>query len=186
MTIGVFSLVLALFAAGCDKTVDIKDGKVPAELTSFVAKYLGNYTGVFEQTNQTLTLSMNDNRLILDTPNDLLGASCKSKAGNLTKLTYSNKDNNIEEVTSAEFDFDPGLCASTIEGRTVTIEGKKSKDGISRLKVSILKEVKKYEHYQEGATHCGVSNGHPFCYQDPGKWVVDYQPIYLQGSFKLN
>lgn len=114
----VFSLTFTLTA--CEETLKIQNGKIPAEYVPFAQKFLGEYHGQIEFRPTSLIISLEeDNRLVLQSPNDLLAPVCRSKIGNLTQLIYKEGKNHSIKITEAIFDFDPHLCGNQIAAQQI-------------------------------------------------------------------
>ncbi|WP_413559786.1 hypothetical protein [Bdellovibrio sp. HCB209] len=168
---------LALAAvAGC-KTVDIKDGKVPNAYLSKAKKYEGAYEGQFNGVPGQMILSFNGNKPVLSYRNnmgtDILNNNCASRFGDLKKVYITGKKSN-PQVDAVEFAFDSGRCSLMVQGRQMNVDFKE-KNGVTKLKVSILREMRQR---RDCRWYPGDGHRPPYEYCE---WVQD--PIYLHGSF---
>jgi hypothetical protein len=114
-------IVLALAAltalSACNQTLEIKDGTIPEEFVPYVQKYLGNYHGQIEHRPSGLNISLESNRLVMKSTDDMIAPACASRIGNLKKITYKEEKDKSITITDAYFDFDPNLCGNDIAGR---------------------------------------------------------------------
>lgn len=175
-------LLVASFAllafAGC-KTVDIKDGQVPAQYLSQAKKLAGTYKGDFEGVPGNLIISFNGNKPTLTYQNkrgeDILNNNCHSEFGNLLKVTIKSENKN-PTVSSALFDFDAGGCSLMVRGRDASLSFKETDKGM-RISINILKELDQRQV-------CTLIPGNPSQGQPPHQtchW--EQTPVYLYGTF---
>lgn len=175
----VLAASFALLAfSGC-KTVDIKNGEVPAQYLSQAKKLAGTYKGEFEGVPGNLVISFNGNKPVLTYVNkrgeDILNNNCHSSFGDLLKVTIKNENKN-PTVSSALFDFDAGGCSLMVRGRDASLSFKQTDAGM-RLRINILKEV-----YQRQV--CTVIGGNPSQGVPPQQschW--EQTPVYMYGTF---
>ena len=90
--------------------------------------YTGSYKGKFNGKEGTLVLTEAADRLSVrfvasSGPNDILGSTCNSEIGQMTKLDFDHK-NGLIIIDEARFQFNPGTCANVIEGREFTMDFK--------------------------------------------------------------
>ena len=148
-------VVLGLGAAlvGCNQTVKITDGQVPNELLPYVQKFLGEYTGQIEHRATSLVATLDGNRLVLKSIDDLIAPACMSKIGNLTKLTYEVEKDKSVTVKEALIDFDPALCANDVKAKELEISVKKGEP--------ITLDIRFFDHYEWVWTCSSFPDVHP-------------------------
>lgn len=131
----------ALALVGCDETVKLEDGRIPQELLPYAQALTGEFRGSVEGRPNALTFSLDGDRMVATSLEDLVMAGCNSAIGNLKQIRYSGdvKKGDVE-ITSAVFDFDPVNCRS-IEGRELHVERIKREDGKVSFTTSILSET---------------------------------------------
>ncbi|NUM88358.1 MAG: hypothetical protein HUU37_04055 [Bdellovibrionales bacterium] len=114
-------LAAALLLAACDSTLDIVNGEVPANFLGNVQGLLGTWNGQFNQRALQVTISLDGNRLVWSSNDDMIAPACRSHVGNLKRVTYREKDGKVE-VTGAEFFFDANLCLTRPMGDALYVD----------------------------------------------------------------
>ena len=134
--------LLAVFVAGCNQTIEIKDGRIPSELLPAARAWVGAYAGTVSETPIELTLSLQGDLAALAAGSDSTGQSdCQSKTGKLLRLVFQeDKGTHTTTVASLEFEFDPGKCWNSIDGRTLTLSAKYRKGSLHHLEYVIAKD----------------------------------------------
>ena len=134
--------ILALMTVGltgCDNTVEMPNGQVPAQYLDKAKALEGTYKGKFLNHRGTLTVKFEGNKPVLTFDdggaNDLLDRRCHSRIGDLYAVRVGGKRND-PKLKTAYFSFDPGQC--NIRGRTVNLDIKDLGGGHIRLDVAIL------------------------------------------------
>jgi hypothetical protein len=124
------------FLFGC-KSVDIKDGKVPAAYIDQIQPLLGQYKGSFYMYAGNMTISLDEQRpkitLQNSFGNDWIQAGCKTKVGYLRKV-YLHDNNTLD---SAVFDFDRGGCRE-VRGRSITLDFTRTASKQIKINISYL------------------------------------------------
>jgi hypothetical protein len=123
--------------AGCRTTIDLQDGRVPAQYLSQVQDWVGQYAGDFDGSRVVVDLSLQDDRPVLTVSRDLLGADCGSRLGHIASVSVRNpKTDSL--VRQLDFQIDYGKCR--IDGHTVTVRGKLQRNGsVPGLQISYLR-----------------------------------------------
>lgn len=141
-------LVFAFGLAGC-KSTSVDNGEVPSTYIADAKKLEGNYSGQFNKVAGTLAIHFEGNRPVLSFTNkngtDILDRDCQSKIGNLREFTPTVTSGEAL-VTTALFDFDPGLCRNVIEGRQLRVDIK-SENGKTVLGLSLPYAVINRHYY---------------------------------------
>jgi hypothetical protein len=88
-----------------------------------------------------LTVSFDGDRPVITTSRDLAGNACNSKIGLLKKIGRVATNNNGDVVAELTFEFDPGHCSTSIEGRTLTLIGKTNEGHVKSVQVSYVKDT---------------------------------------------
>lgn len=176
-----FAVVLLV---GCNKSVDIKDGQLPAELVPFAQKLTGTYEGRFNGVPNAVTLSLDGNKLVASTAQDLLGDGCGSSLGSLTRVAYSGKSEKDVEIKKAEFALNHGNCRGRAVGKELVLSGKE-KDGRYVLKATLLVGYHWEEEWEPGEVVCQPSGprGGGYCWRTPGHMRSVRVPDYEYGEF---
>lgn len=164
-----FVIILALGFISC-KRVDIENGRVPAEYLAKAQEYMGEYLGKFDGQPGKLILSLDKDyvnvKFIDGIGNDLLGAGCDSKIGDLVYL-YVKGDEKNPILTQATFKFNPNKCRGKAIG--VSLEIYLSDDNSNKnLGLSIV----------EFQTVRNVCDG-PY----PNNCHIEVDNSYLRGQF---
>ena len=123
--------LLAVFVAGCNQTIEIKDGRVPSELLPAARAWVGSYAGAVSETPIELSLSLQGDQPTLTANADFTGrAECHSKAGKLLRLIFrEDKQTHSTTVAGLEFELDPGECWNSIDGRKLRLSADYSPNG---------------------------------------------------------
>jgi len=148
--------VFMLFLSGC-RSVDIVDGRIPAEYLEQVQMVLGTYSGSFDGRAVTVDISLNGDRLVFAPRRDLISDDCASTVGNLTKVYLDGTEDDYT-VEGGRFDFNPNRCVS-IMGDSLEIR-LRMRDGNLRMNLSILERM---DWRRECHVSCTPMNG---CRQD--------------------
>ena len=148
--------VFMLFISGC-RSVDIVDGRIPAEYLEQVRLLLGTYAGDFNGRAVRVDISLDGDRLVFAPQSDLIGNDCASSVGNLTKAYLEGSEDNYT-VEGGRFDFNPNRCVSVM-GESLEI-GLRMRDGNLRMNLLILERM---DWRRECHLSCTPMNG---CRQD--------------------
>lgn len=137
------TLLCSFSFSGCKSTVPVHNGEVPSQYLDHAKKAAGVYHGQFNNVSGDLTINFSGNRPLVNFKNkngsDILNSDCKSKIGPLLEVDVNGDDSNLR-ITSAVFDFDPGQCDDSIDGRALRIDFKE-KNGTISLKTSIIEQA---------------------------------------------
>jgi hypothetical protein len=142
----------ALALSGC-KSIDVVEGRLPAEALELAQKFTGTYSGSLRLEDSdgpsrnlgdiqaTLTLE-NGDRPVLSFNVDTLGDTrCASQVGALGSLVVNDKETQIQGA----FAFDPANCRNRVEGRRMSFTISLKKNGEMRMTTRVLKEAY-FEH----------------------------------------
>jgi hypothetical protein len=166
------SLVLSVSVfvlSGCNQPVKVVDGKVPAQYLPQAQAVMGNYVGSFGGVATTLTATLKDDRVVLTSSVDLLGAYCGSSFGLLTSAWATGSSDQDASLTEATFDFNAGKCSAYVLGQSVTL----SFNSPTQFSMQLLDHMDQVEH-------CEVVGG-PYPHQE---CRMESVPVYVQGDFK--
>lgn len=136
--------------------------------------YAGNYSGKFEGTRGTLSISANGSTLSAsftadNGSHDLFGGQCGSTIGSMTKL-----DMDDNEVDYAVFAFDSGSCVD-VEGRELTVDFSHKHGAVTGASASVFERM---ETTWQNECHPDPSGG-MHC------WPVQQSvPYFATGKFK--
>lgn len=144
--------LMALALSGC-KSIDIVEGRLPAEAVALAQKFTGTYTGTLRLEDSggptrklgdiqaTLTLEDGD-RPVLSFNVDTLGdRRCASTVGALGSLVVNDKETQIQGA----FAFDPMNCRGKVEGRRMSFSISLKKNGEMHMTTRVLKD-RYFEH----------------------------------------
>jgi hypothetical protein len=109
--------ILVFSLTACKQTIEFKNGEVPSEFIPQLQRVLGKYHGQMNQHSMDLRVSLAGNRLVIKVSDDLIDSSCKSRVGNLLKVSYEQSEDQSVRITDAVFELDPNLCNEQIRGR---------------------------------------------------------------------
>lgn len=190
------ALAAVISLAGCDSKLDIVNGEIPANFLGHVQSLLGQWNGQFDRKAVTVSLALEGNRLVWNTNNDMISPACRSRVGNLKKVSYKEKDGKVE-ITGAEFFFDANLCLPRPAGDTIYVDF----EGGTTMQVSL-------RDYTDVRTICGNPPYYPYpprsvaavtdtvshhgyphdpYYPHPGYGCrTEYFDYYLTGRFQKN
>ena len=172
----------ALALTACDKSVELVNGQLPAELVAPAQKLAGSYEGRFNGVPNTLTVAVEGDRLTLTPAADLVGSRCASRVGNAMRVLVSGKNEQVN-LRGASFAFDPGACPST-EGRRLHVEMSTGRDGVQHVDVRLLVGTREHVRFIPGEVRCGTDrHGRTFCWQTPGRYERWLEPEFAFGRF---
>jgi hypothetical protein len=175
--------LMALSLTACDKSVEIKNGELPAELVPYAQELTGTYEGKFNGVPNALTVTLVGNRLSATPAADLIGSTCASSLGDLTRVSYSAKNKETVRLTNASFAFNAGACGAAVEGRELEARGVKSRAGV-KLEISLLAGYRQETRIEPGQTVCHTDrNGRTYCHRTPDRIYTEMVPYYYSGNF---
>lgn len=168
-------IVSTLALAGCNKTIDIKNGELPSGWVSYAEKFVGKYAGSFDGVKKELTISLVGNKLLLSSNEDLVDPRCGSAIGDLQSLrvTHSKKHPETDSIIRATFAFDPKGCP-LIQGSEVTLSFKEGSP--IRFDIRLLERT---VYTQDCSLNPGPNGGvYQSCH-------TDTYFVYLDGRFTM-
>lgn len=179
-----FLAFCALSLSACDKSVELKNGQLPAELVPYAQTLAGTYEGHFNGVPNTLNVVLEDDHLSLVPGADLIGSTCASSIGNATRVDVSERNKDVVGISNVTFSFDPGACVSTAEGRRLEVQVAAAHDDQARINVRLLLGYHMEWRYEPGRQVCGVDRfTRVVCWQTPGRYIQWREADYAFGSF---
>ncbi len=194
--IALISVTSSLFIlSGCKTTVQVNNGEVPSAYLAHAKKAAGIYHGQFNKVSGDLVINFSGNRPVVNfkskNSTDILNSDCKSKIGLLHAVDVNGEGENLR-ITSAIFDFDPGQCGDTVDGRFLRLDFKE-KNGTISLRAWIIAEAANPElcpSWEDSSSGYGgftltYRRGHGFShtYLPRGDCRSAKMDQYLNGSF---
>jgi hypothetical protein len=169
-----------LIFAACNQTLEIKDGMIPEEFLPHVQKILGSYQGQVERRSTGLIASLEGNRLVLKSTDDIISPACQSQIGHLKKVTYKEEKDKTVTITEARFAFDPNLCGNDIIGRELHF--------VTAKKNPLTWDMTLLDHREWGWVCSGTIGHYPYpqpTYPGDRCWQETYN-IFMTGRFVQN
>lgn len=150
-----------------------------------VQPYLGEYNGEFGGHDGMIRLSMVNNQLtaeFLHADGHELEADCEAAIGELDKIDVDKEDGQYK-IDSATFEFNPGKCHRSIEGRQIHFDFKHSDMVLTGLNVSVLEYTE--TRFDRCYDYPGGSTGYPGYPGYPGYGYCDSTSYahYITGKF---
>ncbi len=168
---------IALFCS-CVDTIKIKDGTIPGEYRELAKPLTGKFKGYFDNISPgshsvEVELVLDESgKLRLIPSSDLLG-SCDSKVLDLYQIEIKkDKDASKKKMLGGSYGFDPASCRVDVEGRSLEIDFRRTKEDQLILKMSIFKELRSREN-----CHLQYSHG---SYE--WRCQTEWTQVYLSGE----
>jgi hypothetical protein len=169
-------LSAALALSACDDTLKIENGRVPQAFLPYAQELVGEYRGSSEGHPNALQLSLDGDRFVVTSSEDLVMAGCKSVVGNLKSVRYSgDAAKNDVKITSAVLEFSAPNCPS-IQGDVLEINSITREEGRISLRTRILSES-----YPERI--CRWEGGGPPTYAPREVCETQMRYLYIEGRF---
>jgi hypothetical protein len=178
MKFGKISIVLgaALVLAACDENVKIENGRIPQQFLPYAQELVGEYRGTVEGKANAIQLSLDGDRFVATSREDLVMAGCNSVIGDLKSVSYSGDVAKGDvKITYAKFDFNAVNCPS-IQGRELELSSIERKDDRIFYRTRILSET-----YPERT--CRWEPGSPPNYGGREVCETNWRYLYIDGSF---
>jgi hypothetical protein len=162
--------LIALSASACEKDIQIVDGQIPAQYLPEAQAMMGTYSGRFVNSSNALNLSLEGNLVVLTPAHDLIDVRCGSSIGALTSVGVTKDANKVHHITSATFDFNPGLCID-VQGDHIDLSFNTDTDVTASI----------YDH-SDARVVCTIVGGYPYGppYESCGTILT---PIFRVGEF---
>lgn len=125
------------------KSVDIQDGRIPQEYLAEARQLSGVYEGMFNNVLGDLIIDFDGDRPVVtyrnDQDDDILGMNCESSIGALKKVSLKGSRGDLR-VGRAVFEFNPGRCYKSVQGREITFIFKQTQKGL-RIEAGLLRDL---------------------------------------------